>query len=63
MSFVGGEIVIIIIKRKLKKKFSTVALLLVTLIAIVAMSISSKDVFLSNKRKLPIYSVDTKEKR
>ena len=50
MSFVGGEIVIIIIKKeKLKKKFSTVALLLVTLIAIVAMSISSKDVFLSNK--------------
>jgi len=56
-------VIIIIKKEKLKKKFSTVALLLVTLIAIVAMSISSKDVFLSNKRKLPIYSVDTKEKK
>lgn len=39
------------------------ALIVVTLLVILTMSLSSKEVFLSKKRKLPIYSVDTKEKK
>ncbi|SCN21431.1 putative polysaccharide deacetylase PdaA precursor [Clostridium sp. N3C] len=55
--------IIIIKKEKLKKTFTKGALLLVALIAIFTMTVDSKGVFVSKKRKLPIYSVDTKEKK
>lgn len=55
--------IIIIKKEKLKKKATKAALILVTLMAILTMSLSGQEVFLSKKRKLPIYSVDTKEKK
>jgi len=56
-------LIIIIKKEKLKKTFTKGALLLVALIAIFTMTVDSKGVFVSKKRKLPIYSVDTKEKK
>lgn len=55
--------IIIIKKEQLKKKLTMTALIVVTLLVILTMSLGSKEVFLSKKRKLPIYSVDTKEKK
>lgn len=50
-------------KSKLKKVFTTVTILLSAVLMITVASYRKAGVFLNTARKLPIYSVDTKEKK
>ncbi|WP_243154857.1 polysaccharide deacetylase family protein [Clostridium thermarum] len=55
--------VILIRKGKVKKGITAVVLLITTVFFLVAANIRSNGVFSTIKRKLPIYSVDTDEKK